>query len=235
MNTNMNKITAQRIATARHERNLSQADLAMLISEVSHRDTPLTVASVSSWESGRRMPSIEMFVALEKVLGIKKEYLQGLTNSKDGSTEEEITQSPVITKDMLPDYHEKPIYVEFNNYTHADQWGIYDNHRKVIVFTKGCLNISDPSIKRFLSMEQHYYGENIVYAKKPLTLHKLLQFKFPVYVEMKTNDAFIQGRYNGWYKHNEDHSALVNSIGLVLPYEGVDISYDAYGSPMKSK
>lgn len=231
MNTNLNKISAQRIATARHDRNLSQTELAMLISEVSHRDTPLTIATISSWESGRRTPSIEMFTALEKVLGIKKEYLQGLSNSKDGSLEEEPSKYPVITKNMLPDYHEKPIYVEFNNYAHADQWGIYDNTRKVIVFAKGCLNISDPSIKRFLSMEQHYYSENIMYAKKPMSIHKLLGYNLQVYVEMKSNDAFIQGRYNGWYRHNEDHSALVNSIGLVLPYEGVGIAYDAYGTP----
>ena len=45
---------------------------------------------------------------------------------------------------------------------------------------------------------------------------------------MNTQDRIIQERYNGLFHHNEDHTCLINAIGLTLPYEGLNRAYSAY-------
>lgn len=49
-----------------------------------------------------------------------------------------------------------------------------------------------------------------------------------VYIIMNTQDRIIQERYNGLFHHNEDHTCLINAIGLTLPYEGLNRAYSAY-------
>ncbi len=49
-----------------------------------------------------------------------------------------------------------------------------------------------------------------------------------VYVQMMSPSPEMRSLYNGWYKHNETRSALINDAGLVLPYSGLYVAYKAY-------
>lgn len=225
------KIIAQRLTAARLDRSLTQSELAQLISEITHRETPIAIPTISSWEQGRRSPSEEMIYALAQIYGIRREYLQGLSDDKYGFGKEDgddKASDHVVTQKMLSDYDKKPLYVEFKNIKHEDQWGIYDHNSRSILCLAGRLHADDPSISRLLAMEEHYFTANLSNGKKPMSYLKLMNYTSKIFVEMKTTDPYIRGKYNGWFKHNEDHTALINSIGLVLPYEGLNVSYEAY-------
>ena len=52
-----------------------------------------------------------------------------------------------------------------------------------------------------------------------------------VYISMLNSDQAIRAKYDGWYRHNEDKTYLIQAgSGLILPYEGLNITFMAYAN-----
>ena len=107
----------------------------------------------------------------------------------------------------------------------AERWGILDYPGKRVVFPDGEIEIS--------KAVELYRGTMLDFPApfqdlKPLNLGKMLDAKM-VFIVPRTSDPVAKEKYKGHYRHNEDHSFLVNAQnGLTLPYTGLNISYIAY-------
>ena len=76
------KIISERITILRTEKELSQLDLAKILSEMTGKDTKVLLKCINRWETGEGEPSIEMFQNLAIVLSVQKEYLMGLIDAR---------------------------------------------------------------------------------------------------------------------------------------------------------
>ena len=77
---NSNNITALRIAEARKNHKLTQGQLAVQLSAFINRDTPLTIPTISAWETGRQMPSEKMLNVQEGVFDKTKTAIFAIAN-----------------------------------------------------------------------------------------------------------------------------------------------------------
>ena len=237
---NTNIKIAKRLTALRVESKLTQKELAERLSEISKRETPVTPPLISSWETGRRSPSLTFCKYLAAIYNVSIEYIQCKTDEPQNTfvTPEPISidiekhykerQEIAIPLSEIGNYDKKPVFVSFKNLAHPDQWGIVNTEKKCIVLAGGVLSISSPVIKNIYIDEPTYYYFASINGRYPLDNAKLHKTKREMWVELITSDKELQGLYNGWYKHNETHTCLINKIGLTLPYEGLGISYRAY-------
>lgn len=231
--TNDKKV-ANRLAATRAASKLTQKDLATMLSELSGREEPLTVPTISSWETGRRTPSIDMYRLMARIFMVSTDYLMCLTDDPNGSASElqktdiQDARLATVSKEEIYNFDGKPVFVQFRNYAHQDQWGIVNCSKNVIVLRDGLIKINDETIECFYIEEPYYSFYGSVSGRTKIDLAKIMNAKLEVWVEMKTSDKYIQGLYNGWYHNNETHTCLINGKGLTLPYDGLDVSYNAY-------
>lgn len=64
----------EKVKRLRHERNLTQQQLAVLLG--------VAVSAVSSYESGSRYPSYEVLISLANIFHVSTDYLLGLEKVK---------------------------------------------------------------------------------------------------------------------------------------------------------
>lgn len=226
------KIIATRLTSARKKIDMTQGQFADEISEIVG-DKKISCSLISSWENGRRNIPTKYVDAIAEILGVTKEYLYGLT---DDATSREIDNEIKISKSEIPyedlcKYDRLPVYVEFIDYSHEGGWGIYIKHENYImlpdfIFKVGTGERTKHKNVRFYIMAPEYIIPNIN-GRISMDYAKMMNRK-KVFVKMNTADPAIRNKYNGWYRHNEDHTALINAVGYVLPYEGLNVSYSAY-------
>lgn len=233
--TNKTPIVAERVALLRGKKGVEQAELAEYLNENTDTDITITRSSVSHWECGRRRVPPRYLPALCSFFGVTEEYLLGLTDDpsskkptdKDKSNSNEQVKHE-INSSKLYAYDKQPLFVEFLNYEHPDEWALYDGKFKRFIFTND--TIKQQTIlglnTKFYSLNPHL--ETDLYRnKKKMDMSTLLRAE-SVVVEMITGNEAICGQYNGRYRHNETHTCLINAEGLTLPYEGLGVSYYAY-------
>lgn len=221
---------ANRIAKLRANAGLRQDELAKILCNNAKREKIITVAAVSSWERGRRRPAPDMIKGLANYFRVTETYILGLTDNpasdipdKDKKIDS-FTKIRKIKKESLQLYHSKPLFLEFKDNRHHAQWCLYDALNNRFVLTDGMLSDCDDSISDIYSFEPYLD----MLSEKPLRLAKVLSMD-KVYVKMITSDKQVQQMYDGWYSHNENHTRLINTLGLTLPYEGINQSYYAFG------
>jgi len=228
------QFTAARIRLLRNEFKLTQSEFASKVSEIMNRDKPYNYVVVTMWENNRRMPNTNALNAIATLFDVSVDYLLGRTeNRKEIIPKLTKMTSPLadvgleaIKYTELVDYNEKPIYCVFPNKTRRDGWALYNSSKEQLVFTDATL----PASTAYL-----YYKNATLNSFNALTLlntpinniERLLGLR-NVWIEMLSNDPSIKNLYDGWYKHNETHSCLINVLGLALPYEGLNLSYRAY-------
>ncbi len=235
MNHITNSVIPSRMACSRRKMGYSQHELARKIAQYLKRDN-FPAASVSLWETGTRKVPTKYVSVLSAILDVSVNYLLGLSDSETGEYDTEITNVDdefhkyEIPYRSLYKYHNKPVFVEFLNKAHADAWGIFDNDKNRIIFINVILNISASNSDNFkFYTMQPYETESFSIFRKPLEMNKVLE-RDNFFIRMNTSDPYICGKYNGWYHHNEDRTAMINALGLVLPYEGIGINYFAYSA-----
>ena len=224
------RVVPARLKQKRLEKHWKQADLCDALEK---EGVKLSVSMVSAWEIGRKPVAPEYLPALTKCLDCEEDYLRGRdTENIDISDIHDANKYTCEIKyEDLCHYDGKPIYIEFRNWAHKDCWGIYcaaDNFFHCIKY-----NITADKV---LSNECRFYALAPIYTiqsgEKRKQLHSLDMPKFlsrqEIYVVMNTHDRSLRAEYNGWYHHNENHTAIINANGLCLPYEGLNLSYSAY-------
>lgn len=235
-NQYMNNLIGKRITALRLETNMSQKKLAEDLSLIIKGKNPVAVMTISGWERGRRCPSEPYFDALSKVFHVPVNYLKCLTDNRDGSMVSDkfienvnntIDQQAKyeIDKSDLKHFHGKPVYIIFKNLAHPNQWGIVNSGKKCLILTDGVISINSQIIDKCLTYEPSILSIN---NEPPLSLNSILKMERPVWIEIFSTDASMQAQYNGWYHHNENHTCLINALGLTLPYDGLGISYNAF-------
>ena len=222
-------IVGARIALLRTKRNLTQSELAALLSELSTKDVPYSTQLISSWEQGRRMPTSEMFGRLSHFFGVKEEYIRGLSADPDSSELSDTNNEMEVQISDLPSLDGRPVFVSFVNHVHEDQFAIVNANENRLIMRNGYVPYPNKNIRAIYTSEPDYAYFLSKNGKYPLDMNGLLTTQSNlIWVEMKSYDLIVQNKYNGWYRRNENNTALISSVGLVLPYEGLNVSYNAY-------
>lgn len=242
-------IIGTRIAAARKAKGLTQGELATLLADSSIRDKPFSVGMVSQWEMGRKRPSFDTIVGLANVLGVSVAYLSGDTSSQNSNTSIDAASvdkdSPaalqgkeiprVVKTEKIPVqdyayYDKKPVFVIFPNKDFMDQWGILDMKRESVITLSGKLSLKAHAMTLY-PYEVYSYPAYKKRTAKPVPIANL-DSTHQMWVEMNSSDDAVRNLYNGWYIHNQNHTALINiANNLVLSYAGYGVAYRVYKEP----
>lgn len=249
MSEESGNIIGARIATARKAKKMTQGELATLIADSNGRNRPYSVGIVSQWELGRKKPSFSTLMAIARTLGVSVAYLSGDTSSMDQNAtanpskiddespaafkEKEIprlVQSEKIPISEYGYYDKKPVFVVFPNKDFLDQWGILDMKRLAVMTLAGTLSLKVHAMSLY-PYEVYSYPSYKKRVAKPIPIADLDK-THQMWIEMNSCDDAVRNMYNGWYIHNQNHSALINiSNNLVLTYAGYGVAYRAYKEP----
>lgn len=229
-----NSVIPSRIAKARKTLCMTQGQFAINIREHLPEEDAISAILVSSWETGRRTCRPEIVKIIAKLTGYPEDYFYGKCDENGNPTispyssigQENLME---ISPETLYQFDKKPVYVEFMEYQHPNGWALVDYNSKELVFTKYIIKINPRNLVslRFYEHRPYYDLSQEMLTNKRLDLGTLFTMN-RVYVIMNTADPVIRAKYNGWYSHNADRTALQNHIGIVLSYDGLGISYNAY-------
>lgn len=229
----MKNIIGSKLAKLRLDNNMRQEDMAKALSEISNDACHLSTLTISSYENGTRTPPLQTLVYICRYFNISLDWLCGLTETETlshvASTDEgetELKPYKEIKLNELKKYDKQPVYVLSTDGSISPGWAIvsYANRRfifadKAYTFASNLKILSYPP-------KENQYSELL---RRTAINRSQLNTAEVVWVEMIVQDPYIRGQYNGWYYHNENHTALINKAnGLVLTYEGLGISYTAY-------
>lgn len=227
-------IIPSRIVKARKSLNMTQAQFAANIREHLPEDGTISAILVSAWETGRRNCRAEVLEIISNLSGYPIDYFHGLCDEKGEATVrknqlDNLHNLKEISFENIYQYDQLPVYVEFMEHQHPSGWALVDFANKELVFTRYVIKINSKNFSMIKIYENKpfydFSQEELAYKRLDLgTLFTLNR----VYVVMNSIDPVVRAKYNGWYSHNGDKTALQNHIGLVLSYDGLGIAYNAY-------
>lgn len=224
------KVVPHRLALVRQELNWTQGQMAYQINENLDTNKRITAVTVSNWETGRRRCPDKYVPIITKIGNVDASFLYGDDIVAELPEEEDLT---IVTAETLSKYDRQPLYVEFLDYQHENGWCLYSKELNKLIFTDRVMTlypkyITSNSIKLYSKQPLYSINEDVNYTKK-CDLYSVMKADM-VYVVVNNMDPVIRAKYNGWYQHNATHTALQNSTGHILPYEGLGISYMAYNA-----
>ncbi len=233
---NINKM-ASRITMLRSDAGLTQKDFAKAISEFANKTTYYSPLTIAAWEQGTKTPPAEILVCMAVYFGVTMDYLVGLSESKEGEAivlKKVEDEDPLCKKIMntkipiheLPLYDGQPVYVVFNQKQYRDQWGILDYDTQSVFLAGHRVSMSPTCDYYSYVMPDHLLQRP---ERRSLTYANMMSAK-KMWIELKCMNESMKSQYDGWYSHNENKTALINSLGLTLPYDGLGISFEAYSS-----
>ena len=220
-----------RIKALRSRKELSQNELAVQFSAYIGKVQPLTAMTISSWETGRKLPPAETLIQLADFFQVSVDYILGRTSERDidpkqGSSKH-LEQDIIIPISMLDMYDGEPVYVVSEAGAIENQWGLVDIARKVIVLSNRAITITG-NLKYYISRRQSDISirHNLRYT---LALEDILAGVYDrVYVKSLAPDEKLRGAIEGWYRVDTEHEALLSKSGRVLSLDGLSIYYNAY-------
>lgn len=235
MASKKNKVVPIRLSTLRTKLELSQENLANLLFEESENNINIGIQSISNWETGRRPVPDSYVPYLAKVLETTVEYLTGQQNDfEEAPPSLEPNSRPrfEINYKYLYMFDKEPVFVVFLDYEHENGWALYDKKNEYLFFGEGDgykLKTSNVSSLVFYALRPSHSPSPTLgkLGKKITSVNTMLRLEY-VYIEINCPDEQMQLRYDGWYRHNELKNGLIKENGLCLPYEGLNISYNAY-------
>ena len=237
------KIVYARIASLLIEKDINQKEFSDALSELTAK--PVTQANISLWATGRRNVPGKYLQPICEILGVSDAYLLGMTDDRNATFADVATETVTskaeeghnyeIEYAQLFAYDNCPVFIAFPNMQYEDAWSIYDRATSTFTFKDKTL-----SEKEMRSLGVKFYISDIRNLDDPLSHRKALDFQGMmnandyIYVSMKSSDPVVHALYDGWYRHNEDHTALINEKAHVLPYTGYKVGYVAYAYRYKA-
>lgn len=224
-------IVTQRVAMLRIKNGFDQKRFADELSQIANTDKEIKQSNVSGWETGRRPIPLKYLGAIADLFGVSQAYLLGegnnpYTEDKDLTALKDEKYEIPMTK--LYAYDKLPVFVSFDQVVHEPGWAIYDRTGSRFVFADDYVTeVAFNKVGGKVYTQDPRMADIMLNNLRSLDMSKLLS-REQVYVSMMTMDTFTRGVYNGWYKHNEDHSMLINARGNTLPYHGLNVAYKAY-------
>ncbi len=230
---------ANRFSVLRNRTGKTEEDFADEFSEYSGRRKGFSPLTISSWDTGTRFPTLGTIVDLARYFKVSSDYLLGLSNienpegtdlDEDGAIKESKKEPGLlIKKENLKHYDGQPVYVVFKDKTFSDAWGLVDAKMKRVVFSDKLLPFSTRIKCTFYAEVPINERDPMYHNRRALSITQVSKSK-KVWVELRSTEGYIKGRYDGWYDVHSDKELLVSHLGLVLPFEGLSISFNAYHS-----
>lgn len=231
-------ILSSNLSKLRASLKMSQEQFANTLRKETDGNIDLSPITISAYESGERVPPTINLYWIARVFRVSVDALLGLSADGDitgvvPERKDNNTPIPVVpdyglkirVKD-LEKYDRQPVYVKSTDKEFRDGWAIVSLKRRTLVFSDfQCSFSSHLEYYNYPPKDAEYISAK---GLAPLTYSALVNNSI-VWVEMLSGDGYIKGQYNGWYVHNENHTALINKAnGLVLPYAGIGVSYNAF-------
>ena len=217
-------IDKNRLALCRRQMGYTMEELAAEIGKVMGKG--ISLSAISHWEKGTRIIPRKYGEVFTIIFGVTLDYLRGLTDDPHGIVESVAKEEGLeeVPYERVADYDGRPLWVEFVSGTGINGWGIIDALGSNVVMVSRTYKISKTRMR--------FYPEEPGYAMLQVKLDRVKRPSMDeffrakrLYVEYDSPDPGIRKLYGGWYKHNENNTALVNDDGLVLPYGGLDKYY----------
>jgi len=230
------EVFGKRLRALREEQDLNQAQLANKLSEICKTKGKISVASVSCWERGVRIPRVNTLKGIAEFFGVSYEYLTGydqLRGTFEGKDQKK--REPFrVPVSHLPYYDGKPVYITFPNTAYPPEWGIYDAGTDIVTFRDKILK--NTSQVNCVIYSQEPGAETALYPVRANDFRKYLHACTyanvknyeRVYVEINANSDYLKGVYNGWFKHNEDYTALIDDKGHTVEYNWIGDTFTVY-------
>lgn len=226
------KIVSERVGMLMAKAGMTQAEFGDVL--INKSGKPISQTNISLWLTGKRSIPQKYLEPISSIFGVSEPYLLGLTDDAaigwDEITEETSSEDSIYEIDawQLYAYANKPVFIVFPNMEHEDAWAIYNRDDRTFAFASE--RIREANIK---NCNARFFTKDIRDLDDPLKTRKSIDYATMlsvenVYVHMITSNQFIHGKFDGWYKHTNDHSALINNDGNILPYEGLKKSFLAY-------
>lgn len=223
---NNTSFIALKLSKLRNEKGINQETFAIELAEMCGRNKPFSISLISHYESGRKPVPADLLPYIAKYYGVP---LEDFIDPAKTDASVSIDPNIELSFDSLFKMDKKPIFVSFPNHEYENQWGIYNHAEHKIYFMTFVIEIDKNTNILYYASTPHFLITRSIDGQKPYDFTKLMKAE-RVWVEMISSDPHIQGRYNGWFRHNETRTNLVNPYGLTLPYEGLGVSYNAYAS-----
>lgn len=231
-------ISPLRIVELREEKKWTQTRLAKEMSEVTPKNTDVKASLVSMWEAHKRNIPLTYLETFSKVFGVSDAYLCEWTDDPnvtfDQILEERKDKRPQfeIGYWQLISFDQQPIYVVFNNYEYENGWAIYNKNKHTFIFAEKTLKEDDLIVMKVRFFTRDISRDTGEFSNSRRLDRESIMKMERMYVQMISPDPYIRGLYDGWFRHNENRTALINDRGLILPYDGLGISFQAfYGEP----
>ena len=238
VNLEKSYVLATKLKVLREQLGYTQQDFCDKVNSFMSPENPIvSKQTVSNWERGVRPVPQRYHKAISSVYGLSLDTLYTRdTNPFTGNNAVENLQQVLdirlqsITLNNLNTYDGKPVYIVFTNLKYKNQWGIYEKQRKRFICQQSIFPLSEiaPLNCRFFSYEPQYLGPAFNMGNT-LSLTTALRYN-TVYILVNSEDEIVKRQYNGWYRLNENKTAFINGIGLILPLEGYGLSYAAYST-----
>ncbi len=228
-------VLGSRIASERAKHGLTQQQLADELSKLFGKSQSSLL--ISAWERGRRHPTEDVLPLIAEYFDVSVEYLCGLSDTPDAddNTAGKSAENSFNIELQISDinlFDGRVVFLAFQNYAHEDQFAIVNADREAFIIRDGYIPFASKNISAVYANEPDYLyfrSLNGLYPVDMATLRNGSSNRFEI--KMKTSDQTIQKKYNGWYRRNEDKTALVNEQwGYVLPIDGLNVSFYAYAA-----
>ncbi|SCY69391.1 DNA-binding transcriptional regulator, XRE-family HTH domain [Lachnospiraceae bacterium XBB2008] len=225
------KLAGSKIKYQREKLGLSQAEFGIQFAKFNGHPKAYAAMTISTWETGRKVPPAETMMELSKFFNVSMDYLYGL--SSDDQTYETTKSSHTtmeIPYEKLDEYDGEPIYVVSERGMIGNQWGIMD------VATRSIQLRNNTRLPVSKSPDVKYY---ITVPANDITLRHLLKYavsmkdimsglRTKVYVKSLSQDPALRGAIEGWYNVDLEHNMLINSMGRTLSLDGLSVTYNAF-------
>lgn len=132
-------VLSKRMIKLRKEKGLTQKEVTQYLSRVVTDSPPISFSTISSWETGKRIPRTPMLVALADLYDVSVNYLIGTSDDRSSFLRDEpIYKMPArknpIKKQDLVKYDKLPVFVVFPQNRPSPLWGIYDAANNIVYF-----------------------------------------------------------------------------------------------------
>ena len=189
-----------RFREAREKAGLSAAEVGRRIG--------VSQPAVTQWETGSKVPSVEMLCKLADLYCVSTDYLLG----RDIPVESIPRNDDIIPPETLRILNGKPVWDESRG------WGIVNGVQDYVIFMDGTRLILAEAMN--LRAMAPAYAIGYSPAAKPIS-HEDLSKHQELWIKPISPDSFLQDELTGWYHVNEFY---------VQNEYGTRFMFDTYGT-----
>ena len=189
-----------RFREAREKAGLSAAEVGRRIG--------VSQPAVTQWETGAKVPSVEMLCKLADLYCVSTDYLLG----RDVQVESIPRNDDIIPPETLRVLNGKPVWDESRG------WGIVNGVQDYVIFMDGTRLLLAEAMNLRAMVPAYIMGYSP--AAKPISHEDLSKYQ-ELWIKPISPDSFLQDELTGWYQVHEFY---------VQNQHGTRFLFDTYGT-----